>query len=79
MVRPRDDLGADMFAAAQRENRIMTWLLRLGGIIAMFLGFTLILNPLVVVADVVPFIGNMLQARRGHRLADPDRDHRAGR
>ena len=31
----------------------------------MFLGFMLILNPLVVVADVVPFIGNILSAGAG--------------
>jgi len=28
----------------------------------MMLGFALILNPLVVVADVIPFIGNILGA-----------------
>ena len=65
MVRPGTMSAADMFAAAQRENRIMTWLLRLAGVFAMFLGFMLILNPLVVVADVVPFIGNILSAGAG--------------
>ena len=65
MVRDGTHSATDMFAQAQRENRIMTWLLRLGGIIAMFFGFMLILGPLVVVADVVPFIGNVLQAGAG--------------
>ncbi len=65
MVRYGTHSAADMFAQAQRENRVITWLLRLGGIIAMFFGFTLILSPLVVVADVVPFIGNVLQAGAG--------------
>lgn len=37
-------------------------ILRLVGVVAMFIGFALILNPLVVVADVVPFIGNVLGA-----------------
>jgi len=54
-----------MFAAAQRENRILTWILRLAGVFAMFLGFMLILRPLVVVADVVPFIGSILSAGAG--------------
>jgi hypothetical protein len=36
--------------------------LRLVGVFAMFAGFMLILAPLVVVADVVPFIGNILSA-----------------
>ena len=62
MARPGTHSAADMFAAAQRENRIFTWLLRFGGMFAMFIGFMLILNPLVVVADVVPFIGNILSA-----------------
>ena len=65
MVRPGTMSAADMFAAAQRENRILTWLLRLAGVFAMFLGFMLILNPLVIVADVVPFIGNILSAGAG--------------
>ena len=62
MVRPGTMSAADMFAAAQRENRILTWILRFAGVFAMFIGFMLILNPLVVVADVVPFIGNILSA-----------------
>ena len=65
MVRPGTMSAADMFAAAQRENRIFTWILRLVGVVLMFIGFMLILNPLVVVADVVPFIGNILQAGAG--------------
>jgi hypothetical protein len=65
MVRPGTHSAADMFAAAQRENRILTWILRFAGVVAMFLGFTLILRPLVVVADVVPFIGSILSAGAG--------------
>src|SRR5262245_1345656 len=65
MVRPGTLSAADMFAAAQRDNNIMTWILRLVGVVLMFIGFMLILNPLVVVADVVPFIGNILQAGAG--------------
>lgn len=65
MVRAGTHSAPDMFAAAQRENRITTWVLRLVGVFAMFLGFTLILRPLVVVADVVPFIGSILSAGAG--------------
>src|SRR5262249_31928200 len=54
-----------MFAAAQQANRILTWILRLVGVFLMFVGFMLILKPLVVVADVVPFIGNILSAGAG--------------
>ena len=65
MVRPGTLSAADMFAAAQRENRILTWILRFVGVFLMFIGFMLILNPLVVVADVVPFIGSILSAGAG--------------
>ncbi len=65
MVRPGSYSAADMFAAAQRENQILTWIMRFAGMLAMFLGFMLILRPLVVVADVVPFIGSILGAGAG--------------
>jgi hypothetical protein len=65
LVRPGTYSAADMFAAAQRENRILTWILRFAGVLAMFFGFVLVLNPLVVVADVVPFIGSILAAGAG--------------
>lgn len=51
-----------MFAQAQAENRILTWILRLVGAIFMFVGFLLILRPLAVLGDVVPFIGSVLGA-----------------
>jgi Transmembrane protein 43 len=62
MVRPGTMSAADMFQLAQQENVAMTWLIRAIGAVAMFFGFVLILNPLVVVADVVPLIGNILGA-----------------
>jgi hypothetical protein len=65
LVRPGTQSAAEMFAAAQRENRIFTWLLRAGGVLAMFFGFYLILNPLVIVADIVPFLGGILAAGAG--------------
>jgi Transmembrane protein 43 len=65
MVRPGTYSAADMFAAAQRENQILTWILRFAGILAMFFGFTLVFRPLVVVADVVPLFGSILGAGAG--------------
>jgi hypothetical protein len=65
LVRAGIHPAADMFKAAQRENTILTWLLRLGGVIAMAFGFYLILNPLVVVADIVPLLGSILSAGAG--------------
>ncbi|MGH6770823.1 MAG: TMEM43 family protein [Xanthobacteraceae bacterium] len=65
LVRAGTHSAADMFSAAQWENRILTWMLRLAGVLAMAFGFFLILNPLVVVADIVPFLGGVLSAGAG--------------
>lgn len=54
--------AATMFSRANTENTFMTWLLRLTGVIVMFIGFRLIMTPLVVVADLVPFIGSLISA-----------------
>lgn len=54
--------AAEMFKDAQDHNRVLTWILR--GVLAfiMFIGFFVFLRPLVVMGDVVPFVGNLLQA-----------------
>jgi Transmembrane protein 43 len=65
MATPGTVSAAAMFKAAQDENRILTWVVRLIGAILMWVGFALILRPLVVVADVVPLIGNVLGAGAG--------------
>lgn len=52
----------DMFKVAEDENRMLTWLLRAVGVFVMFLGFALILFPLSVIADFVPFIGSIVGA-----------------
>jgi Transmembrane protein 43 len=57
--------ATEMFKEAERENRILTWAIRAGGILAMWLGAFLIFRPLVVVADVVPLIGGVLGAGAG--------------
>jgi len=62
MVRPGTMSAAEMFKAAESENTALTWLIRAVGALVMFFGFQMILNPLVVVADVVPLIGSLLGA-----------------
>ncbi|MDX2205695.1 MAG: TMEM43 family protein [Hyphomicrobiaceae bacterium] len=49
-----------IFADAQRENRILTWMLRAVGLLVMFIGFTLLAGPIVAIGDIVPFIGDLL-------------------
>jgi hypothetical protein len=52
----------EMFKQMEGENTMLTWILRLVGFILMAVGIFLVINPLVTVADVVPFIGNLLGA-----------------
>jgi hypothetical protein len=54
-----------MFAEAHSSNRIITWVLRLFGVVMMFNGFSLLFRPLSVLADVVPFIGNIVGVGTG--------------
>ncbi len=54
-----------MFEKAQSANVLMTWLLRLGGFLLTFIGFAMILRPLSVVADVLPFVGNLVEKGTG--------------
>jgi len=49
-----------MFESAQSRNTTLTWVLRFVGLLMMFIGITKCFNPLVVLADVVPFIGRIL-------------------
>jgi Transmembrane protein 43 len=54
-----------MFAAAESENKIVTWLIRLGAFLCMWIGLSLILGPISVFGDVIPFVGNILGAGIG--------------
>lgn len=57
MVRPDTMSAAAMFEAAHADNVLMTWLMRFGGFMMMFIGLGLIFGPVKVIADKVPFIG----------------------
>lgn len=54
-----------MFKAAQSENRFLTWILRLGGFLLMFIGLKMVFGPLGVLADVLPFLGNLVRVGTG--------------
>ena len=54
-----------MFEAAQSSNATMTWILRLVGFGIMFFGVSMVLRPLSVLADVLPFLGNLVGAATG--------------
>ena len=51
-----------MLHHAESENSNLTWLLRLVGFILMMIGISLMISPITVFADVIPFLGNLLGA-----------------
>lgn len=54
------NVSADqMFADAEHANTVLTWLVRGGGFLAMTIGLAVMLNPLKVLADVVPLLGSI--------------------
>eukprot|EP00903_Cladosiphon_okamuranus_P003935 g3933.t1 len=55
----------EMFVAAHAGNRMMTWFLRALGAVLMFIGFSTILRPLSVFADVVPLFGSIVGVGTG--------------
>lgn len=57
--------ASEMFSQAQSRNTVLTWIVRIGGLIAMFIGFSLLFRPLSVFGDVIPFIGNMIEFGTG--------------
>jgi hypothetical protein len=52
--------AAQMFEAAERRNTMLTWGLRLGGLLLMAFGFALLMRPLSVLADVLPPVGSLV-------------------
>lgn len=52
--------AAEMFDAAQSENTLITWLVRVGGLIGLFIGFTLMLSLISIIADVIPILGSVV-------------------
>lgn len=49
-----------MFQAAVERNNMLTWVLRGAGVLAMFIGFSMILQVLRVLAAVVPLFGQIV-------------------
>lgn len=57
--------AAEMFAEAVRGNTIITWVLRIACLLFLAFGFGLLLGPLGVLADVIPFIGSIVRLGTG--------------
>lgn len=54
-----------MFKKAEEANKFLTWILRFVGFIVMMIGINLFLRPLSVLADVLPILGDIVEAGTG--------------
>ena len=52
--------AAAMFQHAEHENSLLSWGLRLVSALLMDLGLMMILRPFVIVADMLPWLGDLL-------------------
>jgi hypothetical protein len=65
MAASGDETAAQMFKEAAAWNLYLTFAIRIGGFLFIWLGTYFILRPLVIVADVVPLLGSALSAGAG--------------
>src|SRR5262249_58150362 len=52
--------AAAMFESLQSENTILTWVLRLVGFVLLTIGIVWCSQPLLMVADYIPFLGGIV-------------------
>lgn len=55
----------EMFADAMTGNTILTWALRIGGLLLLMFAFSMIMGPVGVLADVIPFLGSLVRLGTG--------------
>jgi hypothetical protein len=55
----------EMFKSAEESNILLTWGLRALGFFLMFFGISLLFQPLVILADVLPFLGSLVGVGTG--------------
>ena len=51
---------AEMFEDARDANTLFTWFVRLGGLLIMYIGLSMVLKPLSVLGDVLPILGTVI-------------------
>ena len=57
--------AAEMFSSARSGNAMLTWLVRIGGFLLMFIGISMVLKPLSVICDVLPILGDIVEMGTG--------------
>ena len=51
-----------MFRDGKDENNLITWVVRGAAFFFMFIGFAMMLSLIEVIADLIPFLGNLVGA-----------------
>ena len=62
MIQVGEIPAAQMFAGAIEANKTMTWIVRVVGLILLFLGFRMALGVLPILAGVIPPLGKLIGA-----------------
>jgi hypothetical protein len=57
--------GSEMINVIKKENKIIKWVLRIGGILACVLGFATIFKPLSAITSYVPILGSIVGSAVG--------------
>ncbi|MCZ8374069.1 MAG: TMEM43 family protein [Beijerinckiaceae bacterium] len=55
----------EMFETAQQDNVILTWILRVVGLVVMFIGFSSLFAPVTLLASYVPLLGSLVSGAVG--------------
>jgi len=51
----------EMFTNAHSSNKFTTWMIRIAGFLMMYFGIFLIMRPISVLVDFIPFLGSILK------------------
>jgi hypothetical protein len=54
-----------MFADAESANTVLTWILRVVGLVVLMIAFAMIMAPLGVIGDIIPFVGRIVRMGTG--------------
>jgi len=52
--------AATMFDNAQSENTMITWLIRIAGMVGLLIGFNLLFGLFSIIGDIIPFVGSII-------------------
>lgn len=60
LIRAGTHTAEALFQQALDANAVLTWLIRFGGLLALFVGFSVFLSIITVLADIIPIVGTLV-------------------